>query len=202
MELLRSKYEFYGKRTEWHKYPIRFILYFKWNLSSGVGVHSIQDLWFVFFSLKAGRYLGRLFSHPPWDQLTSDSFPKTKRVIPPVSGPKIQGSPTWKFSSLPTGNQGPRTLLLLQLPCQDWTKKGPSLPAPPSSISPPWQTNPYSLLLQHLSTYYSNSCWAAAFYSSCFLIGTFSQMGEANRSFINPFQVSAKCVWGVICHFC
>lgn len=70
----------------------------------------------------------------------------------------------------------------------------PPLPAPPAFLG---RLASHSLLLQHLPTYYSYSCWAAAFYSRCFLIGIFSQMGEANRSFINPLQVAAKCVWGL-----
>lgn len=70
----------------------------------------------------------------------------------------------------------------------------PPLPVPPAFLG---RLASHSLLLQHLPTYYSYSCWAAAFYSSCFLIGIFSQMGEANRSFINPLQVAAKCVWGL-----
>ena len=104
--------------------------------------------------------------------------------------------------------------LKVQFP-SPWKPGSPHPPTPPASkhsieqakdqvflpLPPPsallGRLASYSLLLQHLSTYYSYSCWAAAFYSSCFLIGTFSQMGEANRSFINPFQVAAKCVWGL-----
>lgn len=135
----------------------------------------------------------------PWQQLTLESLPKTWKIPHPASGPNIQGSQTWKFSPLPTGNQAAHTPTFsssFQASIEQ-AKDQVFLPLPAPSTLLLGRLASYSLLLQHLSTYYSYSCWAAAFYSSCFLIGTFSQMGEANRSFINPFQVAAKCVGGL-----
>lgn len=180
-----------------------YIYFIFLNLSFGAGAHSIQHLWFcgAFFPVRMGRYLGKLFqAHSPFPMTAVNIRITPQNLKDPTSSIRAKhiGLPNLKVQSPSHWKPGgSHTHLLLHFQASIEQAKDQvflPLPAPSALLG---RLASYSLLLQHLSTYYSYSCWAAAFYSSCFLIGTFSQMGEANRSFINPFQVAAKCVGGL-----